>query len=358
VIKILGIFMKKIAFFLLLLAINTITCIAHASDPIFNKSQESGIGVKNAILAKVNGKTISVIDVMKKMDITFHKNFPHLADSKQAKYQFYLSSWKHVLNEIVDSQLILADAESKEIKIEDAEIRKEVDKKFGPNIMLTLDQIGITYDEAWEIIKEELLVQRMSWFRVNAKAFQAVTPEEIKKEYIKYCEENPPKKEWEYETISIRSDNKILSEKIAKNITEFIQHTSDTSEIKKYIEKLENSEENCTIAFSNSYKVQENELSLSYKNVLQSLKKNTFSEPQLQPSKNKNSYCYRLFHLKDFIEENKTAFENLYNKLEERILQRSVAKESKRYLEKLRDFYCYDQQKIVLKEDFTPFVLE
>ncbi len=352
--------MKKPTFFLslLLAALVCATCVAQSPPPLFGEAQHEGIGVKNTILAKVNGKTISVIDVMKKMDVIFHNNFPHLVDSQQARYQFYMNSWRHVLNEIVNSQLILADAESKEIKVEDAEIRKEVDKKFGPNVMLTIDSIGLTYEEAWQMAKEDILVQRMSWFRINAKAYQSVTPEELRKEYVTYCQENPPKKEWEYGTISIRSENKELSEKIAHEIAEFINKNPEMDRIKEHIDKLKVSDPNCSISVSDEYKVKEEELSKSYQNVLKSLKKSTFSEPLLQDSRNNKSFCYRLFHLKNYTEENPAAFETLYNKLEERVLQKTIANESTKYLEKLRSFYCYDQQKIELPKDFTPFVLE
>jgi len=351
---------KQLTFFLSILLTTLLgsTCIAQSPPSFLNNSQHPKIGVKNTILAKVNGKTISVIDVMKKMDIIFHKNFPDLVDSEQTRYQFYISSWKHVLNEIVNSQLILADAESKEVKVEDAEIRKEVDKKFGPNVMLNIDSIGITYEEAWQMAKEDILVQKMNWFRVNAKAYQSVTPEELRKEYVSYLKENPPKKEWEYETISIRSDSKELSERVANDVAKFINRNPEISRIKEHVNELNKADSSCKISVSKEYKAKEEELSQNYQNVLKSLKKNTFSEPMLQDSRNKKSYCYKLFHLKNYVEENPVAFESLYNKLEERILQKAVTNQSKKYIDKLREFYCYDQQKIELPKDFTPFVLE
>ena len=88
------------------------------------------IAVQNSILAKVNGTTISMIDVKKKMDLIFHQHYAHLADSTQAKFQFYETSWRRVLSEMIDNELILADAADKEVKLTDGELREEIESSL------------------------------------------------------------------------------------------------------------------------------------------------------------------------------------------------------------------------------------
>ena len=72
-----------------------------------------------------------------------------------------------MLMEMIDHQLILADATDKEIKISSGEVREEMEFRFGPNIMLTLDNIGLTYDDTWKMSWNSLeLVMRnqsLSW---------------------------------------------------------------------------------------------------------------------------------------------------------------------------------------------------
>ncbi len=75
------------------------------------------IAVNNKILAKVNGKVISTVDIMKKMDMQFYKRFPQYVTSVEARYQFYLANWGHVLQEFIDKELILADAAESKIEV-------------------------------------------------------------------------------------------------------------------------------------------------------------------------------------------------------------------------------------------------
>ena len=73
--------MKKSCFVTLLLASHLFA--AQMPMPSFEGNQK--IGVQNAILTQVNGTTISVIDVKKKLDVAFHRAYPHLADSNAEK---------------------------------------------------------------------------------------------------------------------------------------------------------------------------------------------------------------------------------------------------------------------------------
>src|SRR5690349_12572308 len=119
------------------------------------------IVIYNRILAKVNGKSISVIDVMKKMDLFLQRYYPEHAQSKMARFQYYSKQWRDTLSQMIDQELMLADAEHLELKVTDAEVREEVLGRFGPNIMSTLDSIGMTYDEARTQIYNEMVVHRI-----------------------------------------------------------------------------------------------------------------------------------------------------------------------------------------------------
>ena len=106
----------KFCFQLLFVMLLPILSFAH-------EEKQSEILVNNRILASVNGKNISVVDVMKKMDVYIARAYPEYADSNVHRHQFFIQNWRQTLDQLIDNELIMADAEKLEIKITDAEIR-------------------------------------------------------------------------------------------------------------------------------------------------------------------------------------------------------------------------------------------
>ncbi|PIS00664.1 MAG: hypothetical protein COT84_06265 [Chlamydiae bacterium CG10_big_fil_rev_8_21_14_0_10_35_9] len=348
--------MKLLKLFLSLASFSFL--LAQSPDfSMLNEMQQPKISIKNAVLAKVHGKTITVLDIMKKMDYAFYRNYPDLAGSEPAKCQFYMASWKHVLNEMINTQLILADAEDKELKIEDAEVRKEMESRFGPNIMLSLDQYNLTYDEAWNMLKEEMIVQRMSWFRVNSKALQKVTPENIRSAYKNYLAINPPEKKWKYQVLTIKSHNEEIAEKKADEIYQLCSLEKKSPEdLRNQLKK--NSDENLTIQLSTLYTADDSELSEKYKSILSALDASSYSKPQALKRQKTSETSYRIFYLDEISTKNAASFEEKYNEIENELLQQAMDQESKNYVSKLRKYYEYDHQKIELPHNFEPFSIE
>src|SRR5665647_380424 len=102
--------MKKILFPLFLTLLASTAIEAKQDSFLFGHEDNVHILVNNRVLAKVNGKAISVIDVMKKMDVLFFRQFPQYTSSVPARFQYYQANWKNVVKDIVDKELILADA--------------------------------------------------------------------------------------------------------------------------------------------------------------------------------------------------------------------------------------------------------
>src|SRR5580658_6057552 len=76
------------------------------NEPLFQMNhEEPKIFVNNRILAKLNGKPISTYDLMKKMDLTFYREYPQYTSSTDARFQFYQMSWRYVLEEMIDKAL-------------------------------------------------------------------------------------------------------------------------------------------------------------------------------------------------------------------------------------------------------------
>ncbi len=342
--------------FLTLLLISSL--FSQDTSRLFPDMQKQLI-LNNAILANFNDKIISVVDVMKKMDFLFYQSYPNLAESKEARYQFYQMSWRHALEEMINNELILTDAIDKELKLTDSEIREEMENRYGPNILLTLDKVKITYDEAWKMVKEEMLVQRMGWYRVNSKALQNVTPQKIREAYRLHCSNNPPKETWQYQIISLRGKNEDQLKNIAEKAYDFfLDKERSPNEIKDHLETLIIDPASESVQISNTYETTKKDLSLNYYKILSHLGKKSYSKPVFSKKKYKDQFTYRIFYLKNFDVKQTTSFEEMSNQLKNTLLKREVEKNSKEYLQKLKNYYGIDHQISQLPQNFQPFIVK
>jgi hypothetical protein len=331
------------------------------APPQFQTEGAESLIVFNRILAKVNGKTLSVIDVMRKMDLFLQRNYPHLVDSKVARYQFYSSQWRETLAQMIDQELMIADAERLELKVTDAEVREEMLERFGPTIMSTLDKLDMSYEEARQMIHSEMIVQRMMWFRVNSKALNQVNPQDIKEAYRAYCQQNPALEEWKYEVLSLRSPQSDLSAMVASKAFELLGSArGDFSSVIDQI-KAESTEENLlTVSLTPDLRGDEHSLAQSHQEVLKTLVPGAFSAPVAQVSRVDQSVVYRIFHLKEHAKKEVPAFEKLADKLKDSLLDQAVTKENTQYIAKLRERLGYDEKHMLesLPDDFQPFALK
>src|SRR5580704_3365582 len=101
---------KKTLLLILLIQLGTFSLQGQNAPMLFGKGERK-IVVNNRILAKVNGKAISVLDIMKKMDMLFYRQYPQYANNAEARQQFYSMYWKTALQECIDKELIMADAQ-------------------------------------------------------------------------------------------------------------------------------------------------------------------------------------------------------------------------------------------------------
>jgi hypothetical protein len=320
--------------------------------------------IQNRILAKVENTTISVLDVSKKMEVFLNKNYPQYAKSPTAKYQYFSAQWKDTLLQMIDHELILADAEKMELKITDSEVRETLFEKFGPNVMATLDTIGISYEEAKAMIHSDLVVQKMMWFKVHAKALSSVNTQDIRLTYHRYCEKNPAKEEWQYQVLSIRASDEEIAKEIAKKASELCQNPSYT--LSEISEALQSSTEEIpenqkfTLSVSDPVTIEGKNLSHAHKEVLNKLAPNQKSEPVKQTSRAKQEAVYRIFHLQNHIKIPVPTLKSLYDRLHDQLVQEAAERESRIYLSKLRERYGFDAKSLeeTIPQGFQPFSLQ
>lgn len=310
-----------------------------ADMDLFPHQQQPKISVQNKILVKVNENVISVMDVMKKMDMSFHQNYPQYADSTPARYQFYNASWRNVFREMVDAELILADAKDKGIKLTDGEVREEMESRFGPNIIRTLEGLRLSYDEAWKMVKNDMIMQRMLWFFVHSKALHKVSPGAIKKAYQEYLVQHPAYAELTYRVISVSGDPSEAVRASAEGGLEALMQ----------LEKVQ---------VSNEYVAKEQDLSQTHRTILLSLSPGTYSSPISSVGRDGKTVT-RIFFLADKVDHLAPSFDELAPKLKNELMQQAVVQESELYLGKLRRHYGFDVERLqeAAPPELQPFSL-
>ncbi len=368
--------MNKILFFLFPLCAS-IAGFSELPQDLNALSLESGhtLIVNNRVLATVNGKKISILDIVKKMDVFLNQYYPQYADSVVARYQFYMTHWRETLNRLVDAELVLMDAEGKELKLSEGEVREAIHDRFGPNVMTTLDKLGLTFEEARSMIHTDLIVQRMTWFKVNSKAFLAVHPEMVKSSYKEYCVNNPPSEHWDYQVLSVRSkDPKRAEDSAYEAYSAFLNSKAEPSLVVASLKEQLNPKkeevavmtvndaaapEEVSLSLSEAQQADSKTISSAHREVLATLQPGSFSLPIRQKSRVDNSTVYRIFFLKSYEKTNPLTFPQLSEKLENELLQQAMDKESQVYTKRLREKYSYEVHVSEEEEGtFTPFILK
>ena len=82
----------------------------------------------NAVLATIRGKVLTVVDVQSKLDMLFYQQFPQFSESVDAKFEFYKTNWRRVLEDLVNRQLILLFAENKNFQVSSGDLREEMEE--------------------------------------------------------------------------------------------------------------------------------------------------------------------------------------------------------------------------------------
>ncbi len=350
--------MKKIIYILS----SFLICSLQAQNSLlFNPMTEQHIVVNNRVLAKVNGKAISVVDVLKKMDTLFYRQFPEYTSSAPARFQFYNVNWKHVLNDLIDQELILADAEEHKMPLSNGDVRQEMENHFGPNIIANLDKIGMSYTDAAKIIRSDILTRRMLYYRVNTRAQWEVTPQAVRAAYEEYARENILEKEWIYKVITVRDKNATKGKETAQQVYEtLLNKTTDLANLASYFKEKDAFSKTTSVNVSEEMRHTEKEMSEIYRDTLTKMAVQQFEGPIPQKSRSDGSIVYRIFYLTDKTEGGVPLFGDIEHKLKDKLLGIALDKETSVYLKKMRNHFDVEDSTMVelTNEEFQPFMLQ
>lgn len=313
--------------------------------------------INNHPLAKINGKIISLIDVIKKMELFLYEYDPNIELSKAERAQFYMSRWEPTLEELICNELVILDAKQKQIEISDGEVRQELDERFGPNIMANLEKVGLSYDEARDWIRDELMIRQMMWYKVHSKVLQTITPKTIKTAYETYLEKNPPTETWTYRVFSVRGKDKQICEELANEAYKLLSKGDKT--LDEISNALKENNQTVTITLTNELTEETRNISKQHHQVIKDLTPQTFSSPISQLSRFDNSAVSRIFYLNSTMQKLPSDFDAMHDSIKNQLLTETADKEKELYFTHLKKRYGLHQNtpRIPLPENYQPFAI-
>ncbi|MCH9634643.1 MAG: hypothetical protein S4CHLAM7_13960 [Chlamydiae bacterium] len=323
--------------------------------------QPSRIIVDNRVLANVNNHPISVIDVMKKMDTYFYKEYPHLIDSEIARYQFYKGNWNYVFDDMINNELICSDAKNRKVEVTNGDVRQELDRLFGPQIITNLDKIGLSYDEAWQMTQKDIYVRRMMSSILYLKGVYNTTPVDLLSAFDDYTQKNKKPDLWMYHILSFRGPNAYENSQMAKQLLEeFNKEGKDFDTLallfKERVDNLDAKE----ISISDKFQLKDSEISQNHKQILENLPLHSFSDAVEEMSRVDKKPLYRLFYLAQYIPGGKIEFAEVEDKLKEALIQSKVDVEISSYITGLRERFGVTKESLdeILPSNFEPFSIK
>lgn len=326
------------------------------------KPKDAKILIQNRILAKINEKVISTYDVMKKMDLTFYRQFPQYVSSNEARYQFYQVNWEYILDELINKELVLADAKENKIEVSNGDVRQEMENLFGPNTIVNLDKAGLTFEEAWKIVQGDLIIKRMLGGRVHSKALRLLTPSKVRQAYEAYTQDpaNTRHTNWHYQVITIRDRTPQKTETTAKLAYTLLLQGVPLNDLLEKLKENKAMGRKTRVTISEVIKNNEQEMSQTYKDALSSLDAGMYSQPISQKSRTDNAMVYRIFFVKEKIPGGLPSFAEVESKLKDRVLDEIIDNETDQYLVRLRQHFHIrtEDLKAMIPEDYQPFCLQ
>ncbi len=351
-----------VCLFAALLGSSSLSAIKNEAMFSSNKQEEPKIFINNRILARINGKPISTFDLIKKMDLAFYRQYPQYTSSNIARSQFYDVSWRYVLEDIIDKELILADAQESKIEVSSGDVRQEMESSFGPNIIANLDKAGITFDEASKIMQEEITIRRMISGRVHVKAMRQVTPMKVRQAYEEFTQnpENARLTQWVYRTVTIKDRNLQKTEETAKAVYQLMMEGVPLEELTAQLKERKLLGRKGKVTVSGTIKHNDKELSNDYREVLNSLDTGMYSQPFAHKSRTNQTTVYRILVVEEKIQGGFPSFKEMEVSLKDNLLDNVIEEETNQYLQKLRQHYHIRQADLdaYLPADYKPFVLK
>ena len=310
--------------------------------------------VNNRVITKVSGKPISVIDLMKKLDLMFYQEHSEHLDSNQARYQFYMAHWQNVLKSMIDRELAYLDAEAQNMPVSPGDVREEIEDIFGPDVLDNLEQAGLTYEEVFNLIKTDILIRRMITYAVNLKAVKSVTPEDIVVEY-EQNKEKMSQELFQFRILSVKSSDSQKAQSVADHIQNLVNEQKvSADDLQSRLQADGIVDDKVTVTVSPLFTQKKNEFSPHVYELIAPLEENSCSIASVQKANT------RLYYLEKKEQNEAPPLASVEEAIREQLVHKAMLKESELYFARLRKYYDVNPEEIVtnLPQAFKPFELK
>lgn len=354
---------KSLLIFLLPLAVFFIEPqLSAKGEPLLNSKKEEKIFINNRILARINGKSISTYDIVKKMDLAFYRQYPQYAEYPEARIQYYQMNWKMALSEMIDKELILMDGKDCKLTVSSGDLRQEIESSFGPNIIANLDKAGLTYAETAKLMEDEIIIRKILTGRVHAKVLRQVTPTKIKAAYEEFIKDPNNRKQttWTYRVITVKDRNVEQASEVANSAYELLQTGVPLEQLNAKLKGNKVLGKKSTITISSSFTHNDKEVSGEYNELLSALQEGQFSKPFKQKSRSNQATVFRILALEKNSPGGMPTYAEMENTLKEKLIDDEVDKESDLYIAKLRQRHRIGIEEVEsqLPAEYEPFMLK
>jgi hypothetical protein len=325
-----------------------------------NAKMPKRLRVNNRVLISVLGKPITVLDLQKSLETQFFAQFPQYRDKPEAKWEYFTVRWQDVLNDLIDRELILADAADRELDLPEGDIREEMIKRFGADLAVSTAQMGLDLDEVWEMVRLELRAQKMVGGMVMYPAFTEITPEQVKEAYDVACAESVGKEELIYRILTVRGQDAQACEFVAQRAHSLLcEECGNTGAVCKAIDGCCDLPDGITWTMSEEFRQPVKNLSPSHREVLEKLQVGTFSQPIAQRSRVDQQNVQRIFVLTGRDSKAPPPFEAAAQGIQESLAHRRANQLHEQYINQLRAKYGITQAYVSqsIPKEFKPFEL-
>lgn len=297
--------------------------------------------VNNRLLVTVLGRPITVLDVQRHMEAQFFANFPQYRNQPEVKWDFFQARWRDTLDEMINEELILADASDKDITVSDGDVREEMIKRFGVDLAVAMDTMGMELEEAWEIVRRDLMSQRMLGGMVFFPAFCTVKADDVRSTYQQALAQSAEEATCKYKVVSIKAADSSAAEVAAALVYHHMkQQGCDPEVILAELREAEALPPGVTCSISEEFSQPMKSINNSYRDVLSRLERGTFSQPIAQHSRAQRTTVQRILCCIDKSDaESLPSFAEVAQNIHDRLVQQAADSQMKEYTGKLRQRY-------------------
>ena len=302
-------------------------------------------------LVRVRDSVITVVDVMKKMDLVFFQQFPQFRTSTEKRFEFYQATWRQVLQDLVERKVIMLYADENKMEVGHGDIREEMEELFGPNVLVKLYDAGVSWDDAYDMIRQDIMMRRIIQFYVRMPAVASITPQKIKARFFDRYGTATRGDKLSWQILSVQASDSIDSKKQLLKIIDALNAKKTT------VEQVKTSlPEGVEFSLSPLYVTEIEQLSKPMRSILEPASFNVWTAPYQGKEPKKGWSKWISYVVTARIPGEKVPLNLVENEITEELLQPLFDENRKNFLEglikKYDVTYCLTQKEM---DEFCPF---